>query len=205
MRDASRHPPRSHFRCLNQHCAWKSSHTDCDLMALRVNTSCSHCSMRGAIMNLWNDDMIRTYFIRRSSLWMIILHHSLILIDTETVTFPWLPLMLPPTLFLHLYPQVCVCVCLTGQVFLVFLQIYPITGSAGFMPATPATIRSSPTCVFNDQISPWIIARLYSVKIGVRHPRHRPCITAPLKLQFCCYLLQKLSSAIHYQWTPIQM
>lgn len=110
MRDASRHPPRSHFRCLNQHCAWKSSHTDCDLMALRVNTSCSHCSMRGAIMNLWNDDMIRTYFIRRSSLWMIILHHSLILIDTETVTFPWLPLMLPPTLFLHLYPQVCVCV-----------------------------------------------------------------------------------------------
>lgn len=110
MRDASRHPPRSHFRCLNQHCAWKSSHTDCDLMALRVNTSCSHCSMRGAIMNLWNDDMSRTYFIRRSSLWMIILHHSLILIDTETVTFPWLPLMLPPTLFLHLYPQVCVCV-----------------------------------------------------------------------------------------------
>lgn len=197
MRDASRHPPRSHFRCLNQHCAWKSSHTDCDLMALRVNTSCSHCSMRGAIMNLWNDDMIRTYFIRRSSLWMIILHHRnchVPLAATDASSHS-LSSSLPSG----------VCVCLTGQVFLVFLQIYPITGSAGFMPATPATIRSSPTCVFNDQISPWIIARLYSVKIGVRHPRHRPCITAPLKLQFCCYLLQKLSSAIHYQWTPIQM
>lgn len=189
MRDVSWHPPRSHFRCLK----WDPLNTTQHPHAIKplcrpdvwVNTSSAHCSV------CENSELTHNAFIKQ---WQCIL--------SAAKVYDWLIIlyrchrchrsMLPPT-----------------PTFIISLPCPPtmhhITGSAGFMPVTPATIRSSPTCVFNDQISPWIIARLYSVKIGVRHPRHRPCITAPLKLQLCCYLLQKLSSAIHYQWTPIQM